>query len=92
MLPLLSFSILLPLLYMVLCCKCVCDWWDLLTLFFFPDNGCPLACCHGGTNEFRSPGLYLELLCGLSYKMHLCPAHVPLQTFLDFNAIHILIK
>ena len=50
--------------------------------------------------KFRSPGLHLELLRDPSFKtrMHfyLWPiiilAHVPLQTFLDFNAIYILIE
>ena len=50
--------------------------------------------------KFRSPGLHLELLRDPSYKtrihFYLFPiivlAHVPLQTFLDFNAIYILIE
>ncbi|KAF8497822.1 hypothetical protein F5888DRAFT_1613094, partial [Russula emetica] len=50
--------------------------------------------------KFRSPGLHLELLRDPSYKtrihFYLFPilvlAHLPLQTFLDFNAIYILIE
>jgi len=50
--------------------------------------------------KFRSPGLHLELLRDPSWKtrihFYLFPilvlAHVPLQTFLDFNAIYILIE
>jgi hypothetical protein len=50
--------------------------------------------------KFRSPGLHLELLRDPSWKTRfhfyifpvLVLAHVPLQTFLDFNAIYILIE
>jgi len=50
--------------------------------------------------KFRSPGLHLELLRDPSWKtrlhFYLFPflvfAHVPLQTYLDFNAIYILIE
>jgi hypothetical protein len=50
--------------------------------------------------KFRSPGLHLELLRDPSWKtrihFYLFPilvlAHVPLQTFLDFNAIYIMIE
>ncbi|KAF8497809.1 hypothetical protein F5888DRAFT_1803273 [Russula emetica] len=50
--------------------------------------------------KFRSPGMHLELLRDLSCKtrihFYLFPilvlAHVPLETFLDFNAIYILIE
>ena len=50
--------------------------------------------------KFRSPGLHLELLRDPSWKtrlhFYLFPllvlAHVPLQTFLDFNAVYILIQ
>jgi hypothetical protein len=50
--------------------------------------------------KFRSPGLHLELLRDPSWKtrihFYLFPilvlAHVPLQTFLDFNAMYILIE
>ena len=50
--------------------------------------------------KFRSPGLHLEFLRDPSWKtrlhFYLFPvlvlAHVPLQTFLDFSAIYILIK
>ncbi|KAF8497819.1 hypothetical protein F5888DRAFT_1906594 [Russula emetica] len=50
--------------------------------------------------KFRTPGLHLELPCDPSYKtgihFYLFPilvlAHLPLQTFLDFNAIYILIE
>jgi hypothetical protein len=48
--------------------------------------------------KFRSPDLHLELLRDPSFKtrihFYLWPflvlAHVPLQTFLDFNAVYIL--
>jgi hypothetical protein len=50
--------------------------------------------------KFRSPGLHLELLRDPSWKtrlhFYLFPvlvfAHVPLQTFLDFNTVFILIQ
>jgi hypothetical protein len=50
--------------------------------------------------KFRSPGLHLELLRDPSWKtrlhFYLFPllvlAHLPLQTFLDFNAVYILIE
>ncbi|KAI0280585.1 hypothetical protein BGY98DRAFT_963055, partial [Russula aff. rugulosa BPL654] len=50
--------------------------------------------------KFRSPGLHLELLCDPPFKprihSYLWPivvlAHTPLQTFLDLNAICILIE
>ena len=50
--------------------------------------------------KFRSPGLHLELLRDPSWRtrlhFYLFPvlvlAHVPLQTFLDFNTIYILIE
>ena len=50
--------------------------------------------------KFRSPGLHLELLRDPSWKtrihFYLFPilvlAHVPLQTYFDFNAIYILIE
>ncbi|KAI9453375.1 hypothetical protein F5148DRAFT_1277448 [Russula earlei] len=50
--------------------------------------------------KFRSPGLHLELLRDPSWKtrlhFYLFPlfvlAHVPLQTYLDFNAVFILIE
>jgi hypothetical protein len=50
--------------------------------------------------KFRAPGLHLELLRDPSWKsrlhFYLFPllvfAHVPIQTFLDFNAIFILIE
>ena len=50
--------------------------------------------------KFRSPGLHLELLRDPSFKsrlhFYLWPilvlAHVPLQTFLDFNAVYVLIE
>jgi hypothetical protein len=50
--------------------------------------------------KFRSPGLHLELLRDPSWKtrlhFYLFPllvlAHVPLQTFFDFNAVYILIQ
>jgi hypothetical protein len=50
--------------------------------------------------KFRAPGLHLELLRDPSWKtrlhFYLFPllvlAHVPIQTFLDFNAVFILIE
>jgi hypothetical protein len=50
--------------------------------------------------KFRSPGLHLELLRDPSWKtrihFYLFPilvlAHIPLQTFLDFNASYILVQ
>ena len=50
--------------------------------------------------KFRAPGLHLELLRDPSWKtrihFYLFPfivlAHVPLQTFLDFNAVYIMIE
>ncbi|KAH9172425.1 hypothetical protein EDB89DRAFT_2242881 [Lactarius sanguifluus] len=50
--------------------------------------------------KFRSPGLHLELLRDPSWKtrlhFYLFPllvlAHIPIQTFLDFNAVFILIE
>jgi len=50
--------------------------------------------------KFRSPGLHLELLRDPSWKTRfhfymfrlLVFAHIPLQTFLDFNAVFILIE
>ena len=50
--------------------------------------------------KFRSPGLHLELLRDPSWKtrlhFYLFPllvlAHLPLQTYLDFNAVYILIQ
>ncbi|KAI8977777.1 hypothetical protein BD414DRAFT_155356 [Trametes punicea] len=49
--------------------------------------------------RFRSPALHLELLRNPSWKMHLFYylfpvlvfAHIPLQTFFDFNAVFILL-
>jgi hypothetical protein len=49
--------------------------------------------------KFRAPGLLLKLLRDPSWKTHLqylfsllVLAHVPIQTFLDFNAVFILIE
>ena len=50
--------------------------------------------------KFRSPGLHLELLRDPSWRtrlhFYLFPllvlAHVPLQTYLDFNAVYIMIE
>ena len=50
--------------------------------------------------KFRAPGLHLELLRDPSWKtrlhFYLFPfivlAHVPLQTFLDFNAVYVMIE
>jgi len=50
--------------------------------------------------KYCTPGLYLELLQDLSWKMrpqfNLFPfimlAHMPLQTFLYFNAAYVVIK
>ncbi len=50
--------------------------------------------------KFCSPGLHLELLHDPSWKTHihfylfpiLVLAHIPLQTFLDFNASFILVQ
>jgi len=50
--------------------------------------------------KFRAPGLHLELLRDPSWKtrlhFYLFPfivlAHLPLQTFLDFNAVYIMIE
>ena len=98
------FFILLLLPYMVpwwWCCEsvCVCDWWTLanVTFFFFSDTGCPLAC---DAAKVPISGLHLELLRDPSFKtrihFYLWPflvlAHVPPQTFFDFNAVYILIE
>ena len=55
---------------------------------------------HRKSSDFRSPGLHFELLNDLSWKtrihFYLFPilvlTHMPLQTFLDFYSIYILIE
>jgi hypothetical protein len=62
---------------------------------------CHCCCCRlAAQPKFRAPGLHLELLRDPSWKtrlhFYLFPllvfAHIPIQTFLDFNAVFILIE
>ncbi len=71
------------------------------TLFSFPQTpDARLRAAITAPPKFRSPGLHLELLRDPSWKtrihFYLFPilvlAHIPLQTFLDFNASFILVQ
>jgi hypothetical protein len=58
------------------------------------------AAANAAQPKFRSPGLHIELLRDPSWKtrfhFYLFPvlvfAHIPMQTFFDFNAVFILIE
>ncbi|KAF8497816.1 hypothetical protein F5888DRAFT_255749 [Russula emetica] len=89
---------LLPLPCMIPCCECVCVRRTLAHPFFLLFRHRIPACADiAGAPKFRSPSLYLETsarhvlkdtLLLLSNSL-LILAHVSLQTYLDFNAIHI---
>jgi hypothetical protein len=95
----LQFPFLLPCMFP--CCESICDRWTLANTFSSSQS--PDACLRASIAtppKFRSLGLHLELLHDPSFKtrIHLYPfslfvlARVPLQMFLDFNAVYVLIE
>jgi hypothetical protein len=90
---------LLPLPCMVSCCESVSTSRTLANpSFFFSETGYPLVCRHRGRAQAlisrfapRTPALHVseDALLLLSNSL-LIVAHVPLQTYLDFNVIYIV--